>query len=155
MAWKPNPTRDGAGNVVPHDDPANIPGHWSLLRHVHPEQWAPSDPKGSFRPHSNAFTFSSEGSRSMSVDVEQPMLNDGLPPTHYAFRAGKGVVRVTVAKARELDLLVGPEPIPGNPHHGGIWEPNPSISKNQLDRRVKALSRSSEFVALPPQGLPK
>jgi hypothetical protein len=51
---------------------------------------------------------------------------------------------------RELDLRVGPEPIPGNPHHGGIWEPNPAIPKNQLSKSRRALSRSCEVVALPP-----
>jgi hypothetical protein len=37
----------------------------------------------------------------MSVDIEPPMLDAGLPPTHYAFLAGKGVVRITARKARE------------------------------------------------------
>jgi hypothetical protein len=62
----------------------------------------------------------------MSVDLEQAMAADGLPPTHYAFLVGKGVVRVTAGKARELSFRVGPGPIPGNPHHGGIWGPNPA-----------------------------
>jgi hypothetical protein len=55
----------------------------------------------------------------MSVDVEPPMLAAGLAPTHYAFLAGKGVVRITARKARELGMRVGPEPVKGNPHHGG------------------------------------
>jgi hypothetical protein len=49
-----------------------------------------------------------------------------------------------------LRLRVGPEPIPSNPHHGGIWAPNPVIPKSQLDRRRRALSRNCEVVALPP-----
>ena len=89
----------------------------------------------------------------MSVDLEQPMLADGFSSTHYAFEAGKGVVRVTAAKARELQLRVGPEPMPDNRHHGGIWEPNPPTTKSQLEKRLKALSRSSELVALPPGGI--
>jgi hypothetical protein len=150
MVWEPNPARDAVGNVLPHDDPVTIPSEWTLLRHVHPEQWAPDERTGSPRPQSNAFAFSTEGSRSMSVDIEPPMLVEGLTPTYYAFRAGKGVVRVTAAKARELHLRVGPEPIPGNPHHGGIWAPNPAIPKSQLDRHRRALSRNCEVVALPP-----
>jgi hypothetical protein len=47
----------------------------------------------------------------MSVDVEPPMLAAGLAPTHYAFLAGKGVVRITARKARELGMRVGPEPV--------------------------------------------
>jgi hypothetical protein len=58
MAWGPNPPRDAAGNVVPHDDPDAVPDTWTLLRHVHREQWH-QDP---YRPQSIAFTFSSEGS---------------------------------------------------------------------------------------------
>src|SRR5271165_6952315 len=113
MDWQPNPARDAGGNVLPHDDPASIPGEWTLLRHVHREQWALDELTGSRRPHSNAFTFSSEGSRSMSVDVEPPMLAAGLQPTHYAFLAGKGVVRITAGNARDLHLRVGPEPVQG------------------------------------------
>lgn len=152
MAWGPDPERDADGNVLPHDDPVMIPDEWTLLRHVHRLQWAPDERTGSYRPHSNAFAFSSTGSHSMSVDLEQPMLDEGLSPTHYALMAGKGVVRVAAAKARELQLRVGPEPIPENPHHGGIWAPNPPIAKNQLDKRVRALSRSCEVIALPPGG---
>src|ERR1700730_3681158 len=153
MVWEPNPARDAAGNVVPHDDPETVPGEWTLLRHIHPEQWTRDGRTGAPRPQSIAFAFSTEGSRSMSVDVEPPMLVEGLPPTHYAFRAGKGVARVTAAKARELDLRVGPEPIRGNPHHGGIWAPNPAIPGNQLDKRRRLLSRSCVVVALPPCGI--
>jgi hypothetical protein len=90
----------------------------------------------------------------MSVDIEPPMLDAGLAPTHYAFLKGKGVVRVSAAKARELHLRVGPEPIPSqNPHHGGIWAPNPTIPNNQLNNCKKMLSRSCEVVALPPNGV--
>jgi len=90
----------------------------------------------------------------MSVDLEPPMLDQGLPSTHYAFLVEKGVVRIATGKARELDLRVGTEPIPENPHHGGIWEPNPPISKSQLDKTRRALSRSCELVALPPDRVP-
>jgi hypothetical protein len=142
--------------VVPHDDPVNIPDGWTLLRHVHPEQWPPDERTGSYRPQSNAFTFSTQDSRSMSVDIEQPMREAGLLPSHYAFMVGKAVVRIAVATARELHFRVGSEPIlPENPHRGGIWEPNPPISKSQLDKRIRELSRSYELVALPPDGLPK
>ena len=104
MVWDPNPARDADGNVLAHDDPMTILSEWALLRHVHPLQWARDERTGSYRPHSNAFAFSSVGSRSMSVDLEQPMVAERLSPTHYALRAGKGVVRITAAKARELQL---------------------------------------------------
>jgi hypothetical protein len=91
----------------------------------------------------------------MSVDIEPPMRDEGLLPTHYAFLAGKGVVRISDAKARELHLRAGPEPIPDNPHHGGIWAPNPAIPKGQLDKCRRELSRSFELVALPPGGIIK
>jgi hypothetical protein len=107
MVWQPNPPRDAGGSVLPHDDPVTIPGEWTLFRHVHREQWAARDERTGYpRPQSNAFAFSTEGSRSMSVDIEPAMLEEGLPSTHYAFRAGKGVVRITAARARELQFLV-------------------------------------------------
>lgn len=155
MPWEPSPARDPNGNVLPHDDPAMVPDEWPLLRHVPSDQLARDERTGTYRPQSIAFTFSTEGSHSMSVDIEPPMLEAGLDSTHYAFRARKGVVRVKTAKARELSLRVGPEPIEGvNPHHGGIWPPNPAIPENQLKRRRRELSRSAELVALPPDGLP-
>ena len=113
MGWEPNPERDAVGNVLPHDNPSSIPSEWGLLRHVPREQWA-YDERGFHRPQSYAFTFSTKGSRSMSVDIEPPMLDQGMPSTHYAFLAGKGVVRIATGKARELDLRVGTEPIPEN-----------------------------------------
>jgi hypothetical protein len=91
----------------------------------------------------------------MSADIEPPMRAEGLSPTHYAFMAGKGVARVTAEKARQQALRVGPEPIPGNPHHGGIWAPNPAIAGSQLRRHIKDLSRRCEVVALPPGGIPR
>ena len=154
MVWAPNPARDAAGNVLPHDDPITIPSEWTLLRHVHPEQWSP-DGQGSYRPQSIAFNFSNEGSHSMSVDIEPPMLAAGLASTHYAFLAGKGVVRISARKPRELGMQVGSEPVKGNPHHGGIWAPNPAVSGNQLRKRIGTLSRSCVLVALPPNGIVK
>jgi hypothetical protein len=153
MAWEPDPPRDEVGNVIPHDDPSTIPSEWPLLRHVHREQWAHDERTGSPRPQSNAFTFSTVASCSMSVDIEPPMREVGLTPTHYAFKANKGVVRISAQTARELDMRVGPEPIPDNPHHGGIWAPNPIIAKSQLRSRMQQLSRSCEVVALPPDGI--
>jgi hypothetical protein len=146
MVWAPDPVRDDTGSVLPHDDPITIPNEWTLIRHVHPEQWH----QDGLRPQSIAFGFSSEGSHSMSVDVEPPMLAAGLAPTHYAFLRGRGAVRVTARKARDLAMRVG---IDGNPHHGGIWEPNPGISGNQLRKRVGDLSRSCEVVARGPDDI--
>ena len=71
----------------------------------------------------------------------------GLLPTHYAFLAGKGVVRITARKARELGMRVGPEPVEGNPHHGGIWAPNPAISISPIVAEVTSpISRCDEEV---------
>jgi hypothetical protein len=147
------PARSADGNVLAHDDPVIVPSGWTLLRHVHPEQWAWNEVTQSYRPQSNAFMFSAEDSRSMSVDIEPPMLDAGLASTHYAFMVGKGVVRITAAQGRQLGLRVGPEPIQGNPHHGGIWEPNPEVPKNQLDKHRRTLSCAAELVALPPGGV--
>lgn len=152
MPWQPNPARDANGHVLPHDDPELIPDQYTLLRHVHPERWTTDENTGLPRPHSNEFTFSTTGSKSMSVDIEPPMLEAGLSPTHYAFLAGKGVVRLTAAKARELQLRVGSEPIPGNDHHGGMWPPAAGLGSSGERRMRQALSRNSEFIARAPDG---
>ena len=144
MPWEPNPARDANGHVLPHDDPNLVPNDFPLLRHIHPDQWAPDD-RGGYRPQSNAFMFSSDGSGSMSVDIEPPMTEAGLQPTHYAFQESKGVVRITAGTARRLGMRMGPEPIPErNPHHGGIWQPNSAVSQNELNKRRRQLSWEAE-----------
>src|ERR1700730_14449656 len=100
MVWEPNPARDAAGNVVPHDDPETVPGEWTLLRHIHPEQWTRDGRTGAPRPQSIAFAFSTEGSRRCRT------AHACRGASSHSLR--KGVARVTAAKAHELDLRVGP-----------------------------------------------
>jgi hypothetical protein len=90
----------------------------------------------------------------MSVDCWEPMLATGLEKTHYAFRAGKGVVSVLAGQARDLGFRVGAEPTTGNPHHGGIWPPDARDaiwSRKEDDRRRRELSRKQTFVSRGPQ----
>lgn len=151
MPWAPNPPRDAAGNVLPHDDQQSIPDGWTLLRHIHPEHWTVDQKTGLPRAQSNAFMFSSSGSGSMSVDLEQPMLEAGLAATHYASLAGKGLVRFAAAVTRSQAFRVGPEPVPGNDYHAGIWPPNEDVGPNELRKRQRALSREAEFVSCGPE----
>ncbi len=155
VAWDPQPARDADGNVIPHDDPVSIPAEMAILRHVHPIQWTRDNNRGGeWRAQSAAFTYSNDGSKSMSIDCWPPMTAAGLEKTHYAFKEGKGVVELQAELVRVLGFRVGTEPIPGkNPHHAGIWPPDSQVevwSRSMADKKRRELSRTQTFVSREP-----
>jgi len=116
MVWQPNPPRDAGGSVLPHDDPVTISGEWrfsimarravagfGMNERVYPDL---------SQMHS---AFSTEGSRSMSVDMNASMLEEGLPSTALRVQGRKGVVRITAARPASCNFWLVPEPIPGIP----------------------------------------
>lgn len=154
VVWDPQPRRDSQNNVIPHDDAVWIPIDMGLLRHVHPTQWAADKNFGGWRATSAAFTYSTDGSQSMSVDCWAPMESAGLQKTHYAFDEGKGVVELRAGSVRSFGFRVGTEPIPGkNPHHAGIWPPDTgqeAWSGNHDAKKRRELSRTQTFVSREP-----
>lgn len=57
----------------------------------------------------------------MSVDIEEWMARDGLPPTFYLTDDSEGATRLRVGALRALGLQVGWDPDNGHEHHGAVW----------------------------------
>ena len=118
------PPRDSDGRVVPHDD-ADILGDEYVLRYIVPDWLKPhSSLPGWRRLSSAAFSPSSkryDPYQGMSVDLLQPMLDAGLPPTGRKGQAHEAVVRLLVRDVREIGLQVGSDPLDTNPYHAAVW----------------------------------
>jgi hypothetical protein len=113
------PPRDAQGNVIPHDHQEILSEH-NVIRHIVPPQDLHRDQTtGITRVASGAYSESSEGG--MSVDIEDWMTVDGVPPLHYVTDDSQGAVRLNVGALRGEGLKIGWDPLPENEHHGAVW----------------------------------
>ena len=115
-----DPPRDAAGYVVPHDHPEILDGH-HVIRHITPHDLHPEQETGVTRVASGAYSELSDPHGGMSVDIEEWIVRDGLNPLHYVADLSYGATRINVGELRALELKVGWDPQPDNPHHGGVW----------------------------------
>jgi hypothetical protein len=76
-AMHADPPRDGNGKILPHDHPEILETH-HVIRHTTPNDLTFDLQTGKHRIASGAFSESSGGG--MSVDIEEWMAADGLPP---------------------------------------------------------------------------
>ncbi|MFD1381019.1 hypothetical protein [Fodinicurvata halophila] len=113
-------TRDENGIIVPYDDP-NIKNDEALIRYFSKDHIVRDDkaPNG-YRLSSGTFSPSSEPHHGISVDLENQMLQDGLPSEGQC-SPENGAVRVLASIPREESLMVGTSPMEGNPYHAEIW----------------------------------
>jgi hypothetical protein len=135
--------------VVPYDDP-NIGNEEVLIRQINFEQHVvPDENTSGQRISSKAYSPSSEPNGGMSVDILGLMESDGIDSKEFVTTpVFTGSVAFKANVARDLDLLVGSEPIKDNPYHGEVWgarRPN-RFSPNQK-RRLQAASEW--FVEIP------
>jgi hypothetical protein len=126
------PPRDDVGRVIPHDDP-DIPGDAWVIRYIIPGWLVPhEDLPDRRRLSSAAFGRSSkrlDHYQSMSVDILQPMLDDGITPADRKGEKYEAIVKLQVADLRGLGLQVGPDPMPDNPYHTGVWRVTGGVGK--------------------------
>lgn len=119
----PSPKRDSDGKVTPHDDP-RISDDDFLVRYVHTNHLHPDDKGGRYLSEA-LFSPSSKARdkyQSMSTDILQPMLDDGLPNTGRKGANHEGVVKMRVGDLRGLGFKVGYDPGENNdPYHVGVW----------------------------------
>ena len=116
------PPRDAAGRVEPHDDP-DISDDAYVVRYVHVSQLRP-DEAGHRRLSSGAFSPSSKHHDpycSMSADLLDSMLKDGVAPSAWKRPERHAVVKLRVRDLRRLGLQVGSDPQTDNPYHVGVW----------------------------------
>ena len=119
----PAPKRDSDGKVTPHDD-LGISDDDFVLRYVDSHHLHP-DGQGGRSLSSALFSPSSKGRdkyQSMSTDILQPMLDDGLPGTGRKRANHVGVVKIKVGDLRALGFKVGYDPGEDNDqYHVGVW----------------------------------
>jgi hypothetical protein len=116
------PPRDADGRVQPHDD-ADIPNEAYLVRYVHSTQLV-ADRSGLRRLSTGAFSRSSKSYdfyQSMSADLLDLILKDGLSPMARMRPGHEAVVRLKIGDLRSVGLKVGHDPKPDNPYHVGVW----------------------------------
>lgn len=108
--------------VEPYDDPS-IDNDDLLVRRINPEQHVVEDGNtGELRLSSMAFKASSTGSEGMSVDLKSEIEAGGNIAEEYVIDPKYlGAVEFPANVPRDVDLIVGKEPIPGNPFHGEVW----------------------------------
>jgi hypothetical protein len=142
------PPKDKNGFATPHDH-HEILDHHRLIRgisHEHVYRDANGRP---VRLSSAAFDLSSaevDPYKGLSVDLEELMLAAGLDPAEQAAtRNFAGSVALKVSSFRSRNFLVGYDPLPENPFHGGVWEDATRKSKMTRGTR-KALLREASWL---------
>ncbi len=127
-------------SVAPYDE-GDISPDDCIIRRINPEQhvvW--DDNLDKRRVSSKAFTPSSGTDGGMSVDIENKIIGANEDPKEYVTTpVFTGSVHFLASAIRELDLWIGYDPLPDNPHHGEVWgNPRPnrfkSSQKNGLHR---------------------
>ncbi|MEZ5537661.1 MAG: hypothetical protein R3F02_18835 [Thiolinea sp.] len=95
------------------------------------------------RISSKLISPSSTGSKGMSVDIEALIVAADIDPKHFVTTpVYTGSVAFPARVVRDLGLMVGYEPIPGNPYHGEVWSsPCGKFSR----RQKKGLCSSSKW----------
>ena len=130
---------------VPFDDP-DILDEALLIRRVHPLQIVPDENTGGKRVSSAAFSPSSDPHFGMSIDIKKSIENAGEKPEVFVKDPKHvGAVEFTASVVRNLNFVVGSNPLPPeNPHHGEVWKPDSKRfskgAQNQILRASKWLN---------------
>jgi hypothetical protein len=129
--------------VLPHDH-EEIENSDILIRyvpavHINRESGEPKISSAAFSPS----TPPDDPRSSVSVDVEKLLVAAGrLAP--YRTKNGESFARISVEKVRLFKFLVGWDPEPDNPAHGGIW----GVGKSKSNQRK--LSRECAVLVVVP-----
>lgn len=136
------PPRDSQGNTLPHNHAEILPEH-HVIRHITPNDLH-TEPSGTRRVASGAYSESSDAHAGMSVDIEEWMIADGLDPLHYVTDETHGARRLNVGDLRADGFQVGWDPLPGNPHHGAVWGiGNGSKRKRKVANRAVCIRKAA------------
>jgi len=117
-----------------------------LIRRVNPKQHVVFDENtGKKRTSSKLFSPSSGPNDGMSVDIQKLIENDGVNVQDFVSTPTfTGSVFFDVNSARNAGLMVGYDPIVGNPYHGEVWG---SSKPNRFTKSQKrALINSSAWL---------
>jgi len=122
---------DKTGKVIPYND-TSIPAESDVFRGVS-EQHIVVGHDGKKRISTAFLEPSSLGRdpyQGISIDIETKMLSDEINPVNcmsektcsHGKKCYLGVISFTTSSFRDLDFLVGYDPLPTNPFHGGVWQ---------------------------------
>lgn len=137
------PQRDKEGKTIPHDH-AEILDKDFVIRRISEQQISTDELTGRRRISSLAFKPSTGNNASMSVDIEKLIIQAKIDPrTFVSSPRWIGSVRINVGAIRTNRNIVGFDPLPDNPYHGGVWG-NFSKSTQKFLRRS-----SSWYVEIP------
>lgn len=128
-----DPPRDEKGEVTPHNHP-QISDDDLIIRRISEQQIVPDEKAPSGRKVSSiAFNPSTEGSKSVSVDLDKSIAEAGLDPKVFVTSPRWiGSISLTASQFRSKSLMVGYDPLTENPHHGGVWGSFTKSVKNAL-----------------------
>lgn len=111
------PPLDENGNIEPHDHDGIADGDTIIRKISH--HFVVDDKNGGKRLSSMAFKASNN---EMSVDIESLMLEDGINPQEFVTTpVWIGSISLMAGAFRSAGLMVGYEPVEGNPYHGEVW----------------------------------
>ena len=116
------PPRDKHGKVMPHDN-QGISSTDGIIRRI-PEHWIVTEANGRRRLSSLAFSPSSEPNGGMSIDLQAQIEEAGLDGREFLTVTNPqciGAIRFEAGALRGVNLQVGFDPLPSNPHHGEVW----------------------------------
>lgn len=118
MPLKP-PPRDAQGVVIPHDHD-EISSDDQIIRRISEQFLVNGEKIGTRRISSLAFNPSAGPNGGLSVDLKRQIEEAGLDARQYVTDARwLGSIYFTAGALRENGFLVGSDPLPNNPYHGG------------------------------------
>lgn len=131
-------------STKPYDE-KNILADDRIIRRINPVQHViRDDNRGCERISSKAFKPSSGENSGMSVDIEASIIAAGYNPQQWVTTPiFTGSVYFLAHAVRALNLWVGYDPVPRNPHHGEVWG-NSSPSRFTGTQR-KGLHKAAEW----------
>lgn len=143
------PEKDEQGMTLPHDHEALQPND-IVIRRISDKQIS-DYPNGVRRISSLAFKTYYGPYEGMSVDLERFIRESGQDPRIYVTTPRwYGSLQLNVGRVRDVNLLVGYDPVPENPYHGQIWNKDGKPTKGQQKQQERALRRiSAWFVVIP------
>jgi hypothetical protein len=132
------PPRDIEGKVIAHDNEKIRPEHL-IIRRIADDYLVPDEkaPNGR-RVSSGAYSPSSDGNRSMSIDIEFLIIEAGKDAHEYVDTPQFiGSVYFVADFLRREQLLVGWDPRDENPYHGGVWGGFSKSQRRRLGREAQ------------------
>lgn len=130
-------------SVDPYDEERILAAD-TIIRKISSQYIVPNDNTGGKRLSSMAFQPSSDPNGGMSIDLETNIVAAGLDPKEFIHSPDfVGAVAMKAGDVRNLNLRIGYDPLPENPHHGEVWGNN---RPNRFsDSQKKGLRRAARW----------